>query len=1019
MSGEASIRHQEARQILDRLQSTELAGVVITGPSGGGKSTLLDAVVQAAEETHNIVRHALTPALREIPGGIGLHLAPGYPLSGEAVPVAILNACRRYIHSGVDPEKPTLLVLDNLQHADDLSLWLVTQLAETLDLQVVGTHSAETAFSPDLQELVTEGTIGLHALRPLTLEAATAVMGAMLGGAPALSLAHEVHALAQGNPLLMRAILEEASLTGAIANRDGVWVGMRPIDTSGRRLRELMERRMGRYTPAERRIVEILSLAEPLPLATLERLVESAALSGLYAAGVIAVRNEPPRNVTLSSSLEAEVVYHTIALPRSVALRTEVLHASAATVPPAERIESEAEAPEGAGEAETRAAESRAAEPRGTGSLWETLRRVEFSLDCGLHVPDRLLLEAARAANDLMDPERALRLATMVADRRHQLAARTEQARAFFYERRYHQAYVLLTRVIEQEQEPARPEFVRAVCLLVHQMIPLGLNSEEELRVVRDAAERFRAAARLAVNRADHPLNPKAHKKMLDRMTVAEAAVEVRSGIWPAPDHPMLSLPDGRPAKSLEATLLRSLVAQGLAAKGRFEEAAEMSRDAVDTITQVPSATVEDAISVLAEYAGVLTFLGRFGEPEMLRAGHLNGASPWMKNIGGPIQLFRGMVLCRQGKYALGLPELRAAVSQLGTRDDMGLLPLALATQAAAGWMSGQRETVRQALERFDEVPRYDPYLPARIADCYASAARAALGQSAEAQDLLRELAHEAHEHGTTGVEQLALDLLGRLRESERPETFTHVPGAEALGRMTAELATAYAKAMAAQDGTAMLEVARHALSQGDSLLARDYGIKARDLFAAQANRLGQLQAGKLLRELGIDAGEAVLAEPPTTTTAIPVVRPTPGAGEVRGAGGAPGAGAAEGTGAGLFGPATPPYGMPVAGVPGMPQPPVYEPPTTTGRIRKISVGATQAPDPGLTARERTVGELAAAGASSDSISKKLGIAVNTVNAHLQRVYTKLGVSSRAELAQVWASTPGAGSRPRRPRGSA
>ena len=53
-----------------------------------------------------------------------------------------------------------------------------------------------------------------------------------------------------------------------------------------------------------------------------------------------------------------------------------------------------------------------------------------------------------------------------------------------------------------------------------------------------------------------------------------------------------------------------------------------------------------------------------------------------------------------------------------------------------------------------------------------------------------------------------------------------------------------------------------------------------------------------------------------------------------------------------------------------------------------------------LTAREREVGTLAAAGLSSRDIGARLFLSRRTVENHLQNVYTKLGVSSRSELAQ-------------------
>jgi len=59
-----------------------------------------------------------------------------------------------------------------------------------------------------------------------------------------------------------------------------------------------------------------------------------------------------------------------------------------------------------------------------------------------------------------------------------------------------------------------------------------------------------------------------------------------------------------------------------------------------------------------------------------------------------------------------------------------------------------------------------------------------------------------------------------------------------------------------------------------------------------------------------------------------------------------------------------------------------------------------------LTGREREVAELAAQGASSRRIAEDLAISVRTVDNLLSRVYTKLGLGGRTDLAAVLMSRP-------------
>jgi DNA-binding CsgD family transcriptional regulator len=59
-----------------------------------------------------------------------------------------------------------------------------------------------------------------------------------------------------------------------------------------------------------------------------------------------------------------------------------------------------------------------------------------------------------------------------------------------------------------------------------------------------------------------------------------------------------------------------------------------------------------------------------------------------------------------------------------------------------------------------------------------------------------------------------------------------------------------------------------------------------------------------------------------------------------------------------------------------------------------------------LSDREREVARLAAAGLPSKEIAARLFLSLRTVNNHLQRVYVKLGVSSRADLARALEGSP-------------
>jgi DNA-binding CsgD family transcriptional regulator len=77
--------------------------------------------------------------------------------------------------------------------------------------------------------------------------------------------------------------------------------------------------------------------------------------------------------------------------------------------------------------------------------------------------------------------------------------------------------------------------------------------------------------------------------------------------------------------------------------------------------------------------------------------------------------------------------------------------------------------------------------------------------------------------------------------------------------------------------------------------------------------------------------------------------------------------------------------------------------PEPGGRSAAADTGRQRTPAPGrLSPRECEVAALAVAGLGSAAVAAHLGISVNTVNAHLHRVYAKLGISRRHDLTRLW-----------------
>ena len=71
------------------------------------------------------------------------------------------------------------------------------------------------------------------------------------------------------------------------------------------------------------------------------------------------------------------------------------------------------------------------------------------------------------------------------------------------------------------------------------------------------------------------------------------------------------------------------------------------------------------------------------------------------------------------------------------------------------------------------------------------------------------------------------------------------------------------------------------------------------------------------------------------------------------------------------------------------------------------SRGRDRAARDDLTAQELQIAQLAATGLSNREIGQRLYLSHRTISTHLYRVFPKLGITSRAELSAVLASTAG------------
>lgn len=224
-------------------------GIVITGPTGCGKTRLVTEAVRGSDSA----RAAGTPETRRIRFAAFAHLVPE---------TASLHEALQHL-SGV-----RLLLVDDAHLLDDASAALVHQLAVhgRTRLLVVTTDGAPVPGA--ISRLWTGELLPRLALEPLPREETGRLLAAGAGDAgPEPLTVNRLHHLCQGDLRLLRDLVgaarERGLLTGVQDSDEWAWRGPVPITAT---VRERTAGTLDRTCPQERATLERLAFAEPLPL---------------------------------------------------------------------------------------------------------------------------------------------------------------------------------------------------------------------------------------------------------------------------------------------------------------------------------------------------------------------------------------------------------------------------------------------------------------------------------------------------------------------------------------------------------------------------------------------------------------------------------------------------------------------------------------------------------------------------------------------------------------------------------
>ena len=269
-------RTEELQRLGALVRAGDVAGVVISGPAGVGKTRLAHEGLRLAEAVgHPTASVVATRGASSLPFGA---LAPMLPPTEDATAALVDNRAdllRRSAAALVERAggKRLVFLVDDAHLLDDASATLVHQLAITRAALVIATVRPDEPAPEPIVALWKDDIGERIDLGGLTLAAVEALLPATLAGPVDAATVAQLHARSEGNALFLRELVIGALEDGSLRDDGGIWRLVRPLSPS-QRLAELVQLRLGRLEPSERDLLELVSFGEPLGLAELESLAE-------------------------------------------------------------------------------------------------------------------------------------------------------------------------------------------------------------------------------------------------------------------------------------------------------------------------------------------------------------------------------------------------------------------------------------------------------------------------------------------------------------------------------------------------------------------------------------------------------------------------------------------------------------------------------------------------------------------------------------------------------------------------
>lgn len=296
-------RREEMQAITGAIEDPNVAGMVVCGAAGVGKSRVVKEALTAAAVSGSEVRWAVgTASATSLPLG-------AFATWEESGSTDTLELVRGVIDSliAAPPGVPVIVGVDDAHHLDDLSAFVLHQIVQRGAAKVLVTVRDGEPVPAAIQDVWRSGQFDRLDLQPLSLEESTTLLSTTLGGGVDSATARRLWTLTRGNVLYLRNIVEREIGDGRLTKQHESWRWTGdPVLPPG--LVELIGTRMGSLPESVSDVIDVLAVGEPLELAALKRITDPTGVEEADIRGLITLEDVGRRiEVRLAHPLYGEV----------------------------------------------------------------------------------------------------------------------------------------------------------------------------------------------------------------------------------------------------------------------------------------------------------------------------------------------------------------------------------------------------------------------------------------------------------------------------------------------------------------------------------------------------------------------------------------------------------------------------------------------------------------------------------------------------------------------------------------